>query len=199
MNSNICQFYIVIGDKDFVSPDNVNVYINATDVTDLKIIQDEIFRLYKEKAKTGVKVGSEIIFLVGGISDSDKANEIIKRLRLNGRIEVIKKNEIVVEKTVKQQEENIKILEEKLEEKKLEEINIEKEFISLENDKINSLSDEIIDIKPDNVYKKELDNNYNGYIGKPIDKKDKFGKLPIIFFIVSLILFIGSIVLLFVF
>ena len=38
----------------------------------------------------------------------------------------------------------------------------------------------------------------NGYIGKPIEKKDKLAKLPIIIFIISLLLFIASIVLLFV-
>lgn len=198
MDSNMCQFYIVIGDKGFVSPDNVNVYINATDVTDLKVIQDEIFRLYKEKAKAGFKVSGEIIFLVGGISDSDKANEIIRRLRLNGRIEVIKSSEVNLEKIEKIPEENIKVLEEKkIEDNKISEK--EKEVVPVKEVKEMVLDEEITDIKPDNVYKREFESNYNGYIGKPIEKKDKFGKLPVIFFIVSLILFIGSIVLLFVF
>lgn len=189
MNNNICQFYIVIGDKDFVSPDNVNVYINATDVTDMKVIQDEIFRLYKEKAKTGVSVGSEIIFLVGSISDSNKANEIIKRLRLNGKIEVM--NKVEVKEEIKEEEKK-EVSNDTLNTDKLEELAvIDKEELEVEDD--------LTDIKPANVYKKELDSNYSGYIGKPIEKKDKFGKLPIIFFIISLILFIVSVVMLIVF
>ena len=198
MNSNMCQFYIVIGEKDFVIPNDFNVYINATDVTDLKVIQDEIFRLYKEKAKAGFKVSGEIIFLVGGISDSEKANEIIRKLRLNGRIEVIEKNEVKLEKHEKIPEENIKVLEEKnIQDKDL--IDIEKENIVFNEVKEDVFEQDNIEVKPDNVYKRELDSNYNGYIGKPIEKKDKLGKLPVIFFIVSLFLFIGSIILLFLF
>lgn len=195
MNSNICQFYIVIGDKNFVIPNDFNVYINATDITDLKVIQDEIFRLYKEKAKAGFKVSGEIIFLVGGISDSDKANEIIRRLRLNGRIEVI--NKVEVKEEVK--EEEIKeIVNNNLDSLGLEESKVvDNSVIDKVDFKVEE--DELVDTKPINVYKREFESNYSGYIGKPIEKKDKFGKLPVIFFIVSLILFIGSIVLLFVF
>ena len=53
--------------------------------------------------------------------------------------------------------------------------------------------------QPDNVYKRDFEsNNYSGYIGKPIKEKEKFSKLPLIIFIISLLLFVSSVVLLFV-
>ena len=206
MNKEICQFYVVVGDSSFIAPKDNNVYINATNLSDYKIIQDEIFKEYKEKAKSGINVGSEIIFLVGGISDSEKANDIISKLRLKGKIQVIgrtKKEEVVKnvildkpQEEVKEPEptpppvrENFEILDKDVADKK-EEIPKKEEDINLNLEENK---------QPDNVYRRDFEStNYNGYIGKPIEKKDKFGKLPLIIFIISLLLFICSIILLFV-
>ena len=194
MKKDICQFYVVLGDSSFVAPNDNNVYINATNINDYKMIQDEIFRVYKEKAKLGFSVASEIIFLVGGISDSEKAKEIITKLRLNGKIEVIKKElppkieeekkEVVAPPIIEKIEETSLKVEPKEEPKK-----IEKETLN-ETEEIK---------QPDNIYRRDFEsNNYSGYVGRPIKEKEKISKWPLIIFIISLLLFIGSVVLLFV-
>ena len=173
MNKDVCQFYVVLGDSSFVAPNDSNVYINATNVSDYKIIQDEIFRIYKEKAKLGIGVASEIIFLVGGISDSEKAKDIITKLRLNGKIEVIKRE--VPKKNI---EENGEIVNED----------------NMDNFEWNPVKEKV----KEEVKMDFESNNYSGYIGKPIKEKEKFSKLPLIIFIISLLLFVSSVVLLFV-
>lgn len=194
MNKDVCQFYVVLGDSSFVAPNNSNVYINATNVSDYKIIQDEIFRIYKEKAKLGIGVAGEIIFLVGGISDSEKAKDIITKLRLNGKIEVIKRE--VPKKNIEENREivnqhNIDNFEvNPLKEEVKEEVKI------VQEESLNKVEE---NKQPDNVYKRDFEsNNYSGYIGKPIKEKEKFSKLPLIIFIISLLLFVSSVVLLFV-
>ena len=194
MNKDVCQFYVVLGDSSFVAPNNSNVYINATNVSDYKIIQDEIFRIYKEKAKLGIGVAGEIIFLVGGISDSEKAKDIITKLRLNGKIEVIKR-----EVTKKNIEENREIVNQhnidNFEVNPLKE-EVKEEVKIVQEESLNKVEE---NKQPDNVYKRDFEsNNYSGYIGKPIKEKEKFSKLPLIIFIISLLLFVSSVVLLFV-
>ena len=194
MNKDVCQFYVVLGDSSFVAPNDSNVYINATNVSDYKIIQDEVFRIYKEKAKLGIGVAGEIIFLVGGISDSEKAKDIITKLRLNGKIEVIKRE--VPKKNIEENREivnqhNIDNFEiNPLKEKVKEEVKI------VQEESLNKVEE---NKQPDNVYKRDFEsNNYSGYIGKPIKEKEKSSKLPLIIFIISLLLFVSSVVLLFV-
>lgn len=198
MNKDICQFYVVVGDSNFIVPSDNNVYINATNVNDYKLIQDEIFKIYKEKAKLGVKVGSEIIFLVDSISDSEKANDIISKLRLNGKIQVMRKE--------KREEFTMEKSNDKLEKVKSNEITpppVRDVFEVLDeipkeiDKKEEKLQEEIK--KADNIYKRDFETtNYSGYIGRPIENKDKGGKWPLIIFIISLLLFISSVVLLFV-
>lgn len=195
MNKDVCQFYVVLGDSSFVAPNDNNVYINATNIIDYKIIQDEIFKVYKEKAKLGFSVASEIIFLVGGISDSEKAKDIITKLRLNGKIEVIKreapkknieeKKEVIVPPSI----ENIEMTPLKEE--------VKEEVKKVEDESLNKVEE---NKQPDNVYRRDFEsNNYSGYVGMPIKKeKEKSSKLPLIIFIISLLLFIGSVVLLFI-
>lgn len=195
MNKDVCQFYVVLGDSSFVAPNDNNVYINATNIIDYKMIQDEIFKVYKEKAKLGFSVASEIIFLVGGISDSEKAKDIITKLRLNGKIEVMKretpkknteeKKEVIVPPSI----ENIEMTPLKDE--------VKEEVKKVEDESLNKVEE---NKQPDNVYRRDFEsNNYSGYVGMPIKKeKEKSSKLPLIIFIISLLLFIGSVVLLFV-
>lgn len=200
MKKDVCQFYVVLGDSSFVAPNDNNVYINATSIIDYKMIQDEIFRVYKEKAKQGFNVASEIIFLISGISDSEKANDIINKLRLNGKIEVIRREvpkRVVAEKKeivippVRENFEVVSLKDDAKEEIKKEET---KQVVS---EKVNKVEE---NKQPDNVYRRDFDsNNYSGYVGKPIKEKEKgSSKLPLIIFIISLLLFIGSVVLLFV-
>ena len=201
MNKDICQFYVVVGDSNFIVPSDNNVYINATNVNDYKLIQDEIFKIYKEKAKLGVKVGSEIIFLVDSISDSEKANDIISKLRLNGKIQVMRKE--------KREEFTMEKSNDKLEKVKSNEITpppVRDVFEVLDEipEKIDNKNDKVEETeeatrKADNIYKRDFETtNYSGYIGRPIENKDKGGKWPLIIFIISLLLFISSVVLLFV-
>ena len=201
MNKDICQFYVVVGDSNFIVPSDNNVYINATNVNDYKLIQDEIFKIYKEKAKLGVKVGSEIIFLVDSISDSEKANDIISKLRLNGKIQVMRKE--------KREEFTMEKSNDKLEKVKSNEITpppVRDVFEVLDEipEKIDNKNDKVeeteeVTRKADNIYKWDFETtNYSGYIGRPIENKDKGGKWPLIIFIISLLLFISSVVLLFV-
>lgn len=199
MNKDICQFYVVVGDSNFIVPSDNNVYINATNVNDYKLIQDEIFKIYKEKAKLGVKVGSEIIFLVDSISDSEKANDIISKLRLNGKIQVIRKE--------KREEFTMEKSNDKLEKVKSNEIIpppvrdvfevLDEIPEKIDNNKVEETEE--VTRKADNIYKRDFETtNYSGYIGRPIENKDKGGKWPLIIFIISLLLFISSVVLLFV-
>lgn len=201
MSKDICQFYVVVGDSNFIVPSDNNVYINATNVNDYKLIQDEIFKIYKEKAKLGVKVGSEIIFLVDSISDSEKANDIISKLRLNGKIQVMRKE--------KREEFTMEKSNDKLEKVKSNEITpppVRDIFEVLDEipEKIDNKNDKVEETeeatrKADNIYKRDFETtNYSGYIGRPIENKDKGGKWPLIIFIISLLLFISSVVLLFV-
>lgn len=201
MNKDICQFYVVVGDSNFIVPSDNNVYINATNVNDYKLIQDEIFKIYKEKAKLGVKVGSEIIFLIDSISDSEKANDIISKLRLNGKIQVMRKE--------KREEFTMEKSNDKLEKVKSNEITpppVRDVFEVLDEipEKIDNKNDKVeeteeVTRKADNIYKRDFETtNYSGYIGRPIENKDKGGKWPLIIFIISLLLFISSVVLLFV-
>lgn len=194
MNKDVCQFYVVLGDSSFIAPNDNNVYINATNIIDYKMIQDEIFKVYKEKAKLGFSVASEIIFLVGGISDSEKAKDIITKLRLNGKIEVIKRE--VPKKNIEEtKEEVVPTVIENVEVTPLKE-EVKEEVKIVDDASSNKVED---NKQPDNVYRRDFEsNNYSGYVGMPIKEKEKSSKLPLIIFIISLLLFIGSVVLLFV-
>ena len=194
MNKDVCQFYVVLGDSSFIAPNDNNVYINATNIIDYKMIQDEIFKVYKEKAKLGFSVASEIIFLVGGISDSEKAKDIITKLRLNGKIEVIKRE--VPKKNIEEtKEEVVPPVIENVEVTPLKE-EVKEEVKIVDDASSNKVED---NKQPDNVYRRDFEsNNYSGYVGMPIKEKEKSSKLPLIIFIISLLLFIGSVVLLFV-
>ena len=71
------------------------------------------------------------------------------------------------------------------------------EKIDNKNDKVEETEE--VTRKADYIYKRDFETtNYSGYIGIPIENKDKGGKWPLIIFIISLLLFISSVVLLFV-
>ena len=79
---NICQFYIIVGDKDFKPLNKKDVYINATGVNDINLIRKDISDKYKEKMsmETPAVVSNKIIFLVPNNEFYGICDEIVNRL-----------------------------------------------------------------------------------------------------------------------
>lgn len=213
MNNNLCQFYVVFGNKNFESSNN-KVYINANNINNLKELSDKIISTYKEKAKLGFKVGSEIIFLIPNEKYRQKTEEIIKQLKVNGKIEVM---EPIKSKTPETFSGPLPPppLEMKVSEKKEEktiEINAFPQKLNKIEEK-NITSEENLNTKEENkaIEKKEEDktpvyqpndNIYRGTIDSTtytnFNKPKKKNNLALIIFIISLIFFIISLILLFV-
>ena len=206
MNNNICQFYVLFGNRNFKPPQNNDVYINATDIYELKDLSARIMETYKEKAKAGFKVGSGIIFLIPNEKYRPHTEDIIKKLKVNGKVEVMAPNP-------KKEIQNLKAIMPTLQPKPevkpepviTEEVNVEpktevpvipKQEIKEE---ILEQKQEVSEPKQDektpvfhpetNVYRGSIDNN-------SFKKKKKTNKLPVIIFIISLIFFIASLLLL---
>lgn len=93
----VCQFYIILGNKDYQGKNDGNVYINATGVGDVNLIKDAIFKYYHKKSKENVKVSSRIIFLIPDSSLDAQCQMIIDQLHLVGEIQYLPKR---VEKAV---------------------------------------------------------------------------------------------------
>lgn len=93
----VCQFYIILGNKDYQGKNDGNVYINATGVGDVNLIKDAIFKYYHKKSKENVKVSSRIIFLIPDSSLDSQCQMIIDQLHLVGEIQYLPKR---VEKAV---------------------------------------------------------------------------------------------------
>lgn len=209
MNNNICQFYVLFGNRNFKPPQNNDVYINATDIYELKDLSARIMETYKEKAKAGFKVGSEIIFLIPNEKYRPHTEDIIKKLKVNGKIEVMAPNP-------KKELQDLKSImptlqpktEVKLEPVITEKVNVEppKEVSVIPKQEIKEeileKKQEVLETKQDekapvfhpetNVYRGSIDNNtFNNF-----KKQKKTNKLPIIIFIISLIFFIASLLLL---
>ena len=247
----VCQFYIILGNKDYQVKNDGNVYINATGVRDINLIKDAIFKYYHKKSKENIKVSNRIIFLLPDSSLDAQCQMIIDQLHLVGEIQYFSK---MVEKTVslesnvlnsstvsssKEKVEDVtssvvgknesvsnmvdsvdSVPQNTLEEvrEKIEESSLEKE----ENDKYSSAP------LKDNIYRGDVDNSilnkkkdeqnnemyekdsatYMGYNPTLINnnvrsivgnhRKSAFISLPVIIFILSAVLFVASIVVLFV-
>lgn len=93
----VCQFYVILGNKDYQGKNDGNVYINATGVGDINLIKDAIFKYYHKKSKENVKVSSRIIFLIPDSSLDAQCQMIIDQLHLVGEIQYLPKR---VEKVV---------------------------------------------------------------------------------------------------
>lgn len=199
MNNNICQFYVLFGNRNFKPPQNNDVYINATDIYELKDLSAKIMETYKEKAKAGFKVGSEIIFLIPNEKYRQHTEDIIKKLKVNGKVEVMAPSP-------KKELQNLKAImptfqpkpEVKEEKVTTEEVNAEpkKEITTIPKQEIKEevlepIQEEKVPVfHPEtNVYRGSIDNN-------TFKKTKKTNKLPIIIFIISLIFFIVSLLLL---
>lgn len=211
MNNNICQFYVIFGNRNFNPPTNNNVYIDANNIKNLKELQVKIIDAYKEKSKLGFKVGSEIIFIIPNEKYRQKTEEIIKQLKVNGKIEIMnqkKEQEPVVNNKINpiRQVKPLEIKETKVETapQNITEINTfpkqqiqsnitnieKKEEIKLEQTPIEQ---EIAPPKKDNIYRGTVDSTtYTN-----LNKSKKNNKIAIIIFVISLIFFIASLVLLF--
>lgn len=102
---NICQFYIIIGDKEFRPINDGNVYINATGVMDINLINSAILRAFSKKNKENIMVSNEIIFLIPSVEFMDRCQEIMTALNIRGRIEFMELRE---QKEVNKVEDNLK-------------------------------------------------------------------------------------------
>lgn len=93
----VCQFYVILGNKDYQGKNDGNVYINATGVRDINLIKDAIFKYYHKKSKENIKVSNRIIFLIPDSSLDAQCQMIIDQLHLVGEIQYFSK---MVEKAV---------------------------------------------------------------------------------------------------
>lgn len=99
-NNSVCQFYVVIGEKEFQPPIDHNVYINATGVMDPKLVQHAIYERYNKKRSEQCLVGEKIIFLIPSEEYREQASNMMKMVGVtNGEIQIFasvpKKEEVV--------------------------------------------------------------------------------------------------------
>lgn len=82
VEDNNCQFYIIIGEKDFTPLNKKDVYINATGVNDINLISMAISREYKKKMsmETPAVVSNKIIFLVPSYEYDSVCKKIVNEL-----------------------------------------------------------------------------------------------------------------------
>lgn len=85
----VCQFYIILGNKEYQGKNDGNVYINATGVRDINLIKDAIFKYYHKKSKENIKVSNRIIFLLPDSSLDAQCQMIIDQLHLVGEIQYL--------------------------------------------------------------------------------------------------------------
>lgn len=92
-----CQFYIILGDKDFKGKNDNNVYINVTDETDVAKIKNDITYIWQEKKKENpnIEISNQIIFMIPSPEYDLKCNKLMKELVNEGwgKIEYIPKKE----------------------------------------------------------------------------------------------------------
>ena len=247
----VCQFYIILGNKDYQVKNDGNVYINATGVRDINLIKDAIFKYYHKKSKENIKVSSRIIFLIPDSSLDAQCQMIIDQLHLIGEIQYFPKkvetnvslesvipNSSVVSSS-KEKLDNIanntvvnndvgssqvgKV--EGLPQNTLEEVREKIEENSLAREEKDKYSSAPL---KDNIYRGDVDNSilnkkkdeqnnemyekdsatYMGYNPTLINnnvrsivgnrRKSAFISLPVIIFILSAVLFVASIVVLFI-
>lgn len=188
MNNNISQFYIIYGTKDFIPPKNNDVYINATTINTIDELSKTILDSYKEKAKLKNKVGNEIIFLIPSEKYRQSTEILIKKLKVNGKIQLITppiKKEINPPK---------------------EKTDTEKKVITTPNNSKKSIPTPNTPLttpqkkEPPPIYK-PTDNIYRGTIDSQtynnFKKNKKNTNVALIIFIISFIFFAISILLLF--
>lgn len=216
MNNDICQFFVIFGKKNFTPPVNNNAYINATNINNVKELSDKILNTYKEKARLGIKVGSEIVFLIPDEKYRLKTEEIIKQLKVNGKIEVMNQEKTKIQEIVSAPlpftltkesfENNVEKVITNVDSTitSNQEPNIPKLENNVETPKVEEKKEEVTEAKVEeksqiyqpsnNIYRGTVDSNTYTNFKKP----NKTNNLAVIIFIISFIFFVISLILLFV-
>ena len=181
--NKVCQFYIVLGDREYKGQNDGNVYINATGVIDVNLIRDAVFKHYHRKSKESIQVSDHIIFLVPDHSFDEQCRMIIEKLNLVGEIQYFpKKEEAVLPdellsslSTSNNTTDKSDLLEEKPSpELKLVE-NTEKDFaVKIEEEKadVDEFKNSDKDVSSINESRVVKDNVYRGDVDRPILKKN---------------------------
>ena len=84
---SLCQFYVILGNRDFRPPKDHNVYINATGVRDFNLIKSSILKNWQKQRKI-MQVSDKIIYIIPGEEYRDQASEIIRNTGFNGEVQV---------------------------------------------------------------------------------------------------------------
>ena len=211
MNNNICQFFIIFGNNNFTVPNTNDVYINATSIKDLKELSNVILDNYRKKAKLGFKVGNEIIFLIPDERYRKNTLEVIKQLKVNGKIKVLEQpnqikqpqQKVVLENTNINQPTTTIVAPNTINNNVVSSTintnnnqNVKKEEVVQNNNVNNETENKKTSPQLNNIYRGTVDSNTYANFNKK--KKNKENKVAIIIFIISLIFFIISLILLFV-
>lgn len=97
MNQKNCQFYIILGDKNFTGKNDGNVYINATGANDIQLINKAIFNAFHKKREEGVSVANQIIFLIPEptpeFAFEEQCQMLMDKLNLVGKIQYLPKSQ----------------------------------------------------------------------------------------------------------
>lgn len=104
---NICQFYIIVGDKEFRPLNTNDVYINATGVLDNNLIREYVWKKFDEKR--GKNINSKIIFLVPSDDFKYRCEEIANALNIKYDVKFV--SEYISENEKSQNIDNIKEVE----------------------------------------------------------------------------------------
>ena len=144
VQENICQFYIILGDKDFRPLNNKDVYINATGVLDNSLIRKYVWEKFDEKR--GKNINSKIIFLVPSDDFKYRCEEIANALNIKYDVKTV--SEYISENEKSQNIDNIKKVEAELK----------------ENRNITASGSENIEIQKDTGIKKITINDNNAYV-----------------------------------
>ena len=205
-----CHCYVGVGYPNFRFNDGLNVYINATGLTVSELSEKISFALSEKKA-AGISVSNKILFLVPGLEFHEKAQNFINALQIQNisRIQVfpIKNQEVKFEEP---------------REPKLDVISGERRNGDIQSNGLSEHEDtgykpelRIVNSEPKHKYSFNHKSNGLGYKGvgstglvkssgakvrvlRPRDKSAAFVSLPVIMFVLSALLLIGSIVLLFI-
>lgn len=85
---NKCQFYVILGNRDFRPPRDHNVYINATGVRDFNLIKSSILKNWQKQRKI-MPVSDKIIYFIPSEEYRSQANEIIQKTGFYGEVQVM--------------------------------------------------------------------------------------------------------------
>ncbi len=172
----LCQFYIILGNKNFTGKNDGNVYINATGAQDVKLINKAIFNAFHKKRDEGILVANHIIFLIPNDEYKEQSLKIMDELNLDGKIEYLEeKKETLIPKIKEIPPQEVREEEKKEENIGRENTSLDLDFnketiqkeLSLSTEDTLSKSKTIEEEVPlkysppkqDNIYRGEIDNS----------------------------------------